>query len=106
MKEKIANKLIYVGAGVGLVLFAFLGLLPGSFVGGVMGLSISGMIFGTPVEPGIISRIIIAISMLLGVMVSGFVFVTAASTLGWLVGTIIDTLRAGKEKEEAKAQIK
>ncbi|MGE5894812.1 MAG: hypothetical protein ACM34I_12205 [bacterium] len=105
MKEKMANKLLYVGAGVGLVLFALFGLMPGSFIGGVMGLSLAGSLFGTPVQPGVMARMIIAISMLLGVLVSGLIFVTATSTIGWLIGTGVDSLTMRKEKEaEQKVQ--
>jgi len=107
MKGTMKDKLLYVGAGVGLVLFAIFGLLPGSFIGGVMGLNISGFLFGTPVEPGVIARVIIAVSMLLGIMVSGLVFVVASSTLGWLIGTSIDALRVGKLREtESEAKTK
>lgn len=107
MKGTMKDKLMYGGAGVGLVLFALFGLLPGSFVGGVMGLNISGLLFGTPVEPGVIARIIIAISMLLGIMVSGLIFVVASSTFGWLLGTAIDALRSGKAREaESEAKTK
>lgn len=104
MKERMTEKMVYIGAGVGLVLFAIFGLLPGSFIGGVMGLSLAGMLFGTPVEPGVFSRIIIAMSMLLGVLVSGLVFVVATSTIGWLAGTAVDAFRIGK-KEEAPAEV-
>lgn len=97
MKERITQKTTYVGAGIGLVLFAIYGLLPGSFLGGVAGLSIAGMLFGTPVEPGIIARMLIAVSMLLGIMVSGLIFLTATSTLGWMIGTAADTLRGTRE---------
>ena len=41
MKDKgYAKKLAYMGAGCGVVLFGVFGLLPGSFLGGVMGLII------------------------------------------------------------------
>jgi len=99
MAEKISNKLMYVGAGVGIVLFAVFGLLPGSFLGGVMGLSLAGTIFGTPVEPGVIARIIIAASMLLGVMVSGLIFIVASSVLGWIVGMAIEAVQSARRKE-------
>ena len=103
MKERITQKTTCLGVGVGLVLFAIYGLLPGSFLGGVAGLSIAGMIFGAPVNPGILSRMVIAISMLLGIMVSGLIFITASSTIAWLVGTAIDTLR-GINKAEITAE--
>ena len=52
------KKLAYMGAGCGVVLFAVFGLLPGSFLGGVMGLNIAGILFGTPVGAGLLPRMI------------------------------------------------
>lgn len=104
MKDRTYTKsLTYIGAGAGAVLFAIFGLLPGSFLGGVMGLNLAGSIFGTPVAAGVVARVIVAASMVLGVMVAGIMFITAASTLGWLIGTAVDGLRAkGRSLEEAK----
>ena len=101
MKEAIAKKTTYIGAGVGLVLFALFGLLPGSFLGGVMGLSVAGAILGTPLTSNVLSRMIVGASMLMGVMVAGIIFVTGSSLAGWLLGTAIDKARA-TEKKEAK----
>jgi hypothetical protein len=98
MKEKFSRKLTYMGAGCGVVLFAIFGLLPGSFLGGVMGLNIAGSLLGTPVTAGIAARLIVAASMVVGVMVSGIMFVTASSLLGWLIGTAVDGLRAEKKE--------
>jgi hypothetical protein len=92
MKEG-AKKGTYIGIGAGLVLFAVIGLLPGSFLGGVIGLNIAGAIFGTPVSSQILPRLIVGVSMLLGVVITGVVFVTASGILGWLIGTAIDHLR-------------
>lgn len=98
MKSKeYAKKLAYMGAGCGVVLFAIFGLLPGSFLGGVMGLNVAGTILGTPVISGMLTRIIVAASMIVGVMVSGVMFVTASSTTGWLIGTVIDALMIEKK---------
>ncbi len=95
MKDRTYTKsLTYIGAGAGVVLFAVFGLLPGSFLGGVMGLNLAGSIMGTPVAAGVVARLIVAASMVVGVMVSGIMFITAASTLGWLLGTAVDALRA------------
>ncbi|PIP71420.1 MAG: hypothetical protein COZ31_09420 [Nitrospirae bacterium CG_4_10_14_3_um_filter_44_29] len=88
---------LYIGAGAGLVLFAIIGLLPGSFIGGVIGLNIAGSIFGTPVSSAVLPRIIVGASMVLGILVSGLVFVTGTSLLGWLAGHAIDAIRVGKE---------
>ncbi len=101
MKEG-ARRGLYIGIGAGLVLFAIIGLLPGSFLGGVIGLNIAGMIFGTPVTASIFPRLIVGVFMLFGVMVSGLVFVIGCGTLGWLLGTVVDHLRAEKVKEALK----
>jgi hypothetical protein len=99
MKEKTYTKrMAYMGAGCGLVLFAIFGLLPGSFLGGVMGLNIAGTLLGTPVTSGILARMIVAGSMLIGVMVSGIIFITASATAGWLIGTVLDTVTAEKKE--------
>jgi membrane protein YqaA with SNARE-associated domain len=88
-----AKKGIYIGAGAGLILFAILGLLPGSFVGGVLGLNIARSIYGMPLEPALIPRIIVGVSMLLGVLLAGLVFVVGSSIVGWLIGSAIDSIR-------------
>jgi hypothetical protein len=96
MKKEIAKKMAYIGAGAGLVLFAVAGLLPGSFLGGVVGLNIAGSLFGLPVSSALVPRLIVGISMLLGVLVSGVIFMSGATVTGWLIGYVIDTLTAGK----------
>ncbi len=98
MKDtKYTKKLTYMGAGCGIVLFAIFGLLPGSFLGGVMGLNIAGALLGMPVASGTLSRLIVAASMVAGVMVSGIIFITASSLAGWLIGTVADALTAEKK---------
>lgn len=104
MKTKgAARKGAYIGAGAGLVLFALFGLLPGSLIGGAAGINVAGWLFGLPLEPGLISRMIVLMSMLVGVLVSGIVIVTATSTVGWLAGRLMEPSEAGHEAE-AKAQ--
>jgi len=105
MKTMIARKTAYIGAGAGLVLFALFGLMPGSLVGGAMGINIAGWIFGLPLKSGLIARIIVLASMLIGVLVAGIVIVTATSTVGWLVGKVLESGVHAKEgvEEEAKA---
>lgn len=90
MKTTIARKTAYIGAGAGLVLFALFGLMPGSLLGGAMGINIAGWFFGLPLHPGIMSRIIVLVSMLIGVLVAGIVIVMATSTLGWLIGKVLE----------------
>jgi len=99
MKNSMARKGAYIGAGAGLVLFAIFGLLPGSLLGGAAGINIAGWLFGLPLEPGLISRAIVLISMLVGVLVAGIAIVTASSTVGWLVGSLVDSAAAKAHKE-------
>jgi len=105
MKTMIARKTAYIGAGAGLVLFALFGLMPGSLLGGAMGINIAGWLFGLPLKSGLISRIIVLASMLIGVLVSGIAIVTATSAVGWLVGKVLESGARTKEgaREEAKA---
>jgi len=99
MKDnRYARKIAYMGAGCGIVLFAVFGLLPGSFLGGVMGLNIAGSLLGMPVSSGVLSRLIVAASMVVGVMVSGIMFITASSVAGWLIGSVVDALKAEKRE--------
>jgi hypothetical protein len=92
----IAKKGLYAGAVVGLILFAIIGLLPSSFIGGVLGLKIAGHIFGTPLGMELVPRMLVGLSMVLAVLVTGFVFVVGISIIGWLAGTVADTVKAGK----------
>lgn len=102
MKNSMARKGAYLGAGAGLVLFAIFGLLPGSLIGGAAGINVAGWLFGLPLEPGLISRAIVLVSMLVGVLVAGIAIVTATSTLGWLLGRAVDSA-AQKAHKEAEA---
>ena len=91
MKTTIARKTAYLGAGAGLVLFALFGLMPGSLLGGAMGINVAGWLFGLPLEPGILSRAIVLASMLMGILVAGIMIVTATSTIGWIAGKVLES---------------
>lgn len=97
--RNMAKKGLYAGAIVGLMVFALVGLLPSSFIGGVLGLKIAGHIFGTPVGFALLPRIVVGVTMLGGVLVTGLVFVVGVSFVGWLCGVVVDTVKAGKAVE-------
>lgn len=103
MNTTLARNSAYIGAGAGLVLFAIFGLLPGSLLGGAAGIKVAGMCFGLPLEPGILSRSIVLISMLAGVLVSGIAIITASTTAGWLLGSALDSSRSSIPTEKAAA---
>lgn len=95
-KHPLAKKGLYIGAGIGLVLFAIVGLLPSSFIGGVLGLKIAGHIFGLPLGTAVAPRFLVGLFMVLGVLVTGLVFVVGLSLIGWAGGTLVETMRDKK----------
>lgn len=96
LRGQIAKKFGLVGAGIGLTLFALFGLLEGSLIGGVVGLNIVNSVFHAQEEMTLLSRAIIAASMLTGVIVTGIVFVVIGSSVAWAVGYAIGWLSEPK----------
>ena len=92
MHYKWAQAATYIGAGVGLVIFAFFGLLPGSFLGGAIGLNLAGKIFGTPLAPSLFPKIIIASSMAFGAVLFGTVIIFIFAALGGIGGVCLDRM--------------
>ena len=92
MKTTMARKAAYMGAGAGMAAFTLFGLMPGSLLGGAAGIHIAGMVFGLPLESGLIARVIVLACMLVGVLASGIAVVTAATTAGWLIGLTADAV--------------
>ena len=98
MKSTIANKLGFIGAGVGLTLFAVFGLLYGSFLGGVIGLNIVNVVSGGPLASSIIARVIVALGMISGILLSCALFVVGCGAVGWLIGMVIDPVTWARKK--------
>jgi hypothetical protein len=94
MKDKgFSKKFLYMGAACAAVLFAVFGVLPGSCLGGVMGLNVAGILLGLPVTSGKLSTLLVAASMATGVIVSGIIFITAAVSTGWLISRVLDAVK-------------
>jgi len=104
-EKDIAKTGLYAGAGAGMVLFSIIGMLYGSFIGGVVGLNIAGTVFGYPVGPQIASRMLVVASMLFGISVSGIAFTGGLAFVGWGIGYTIESLMAKKTVEQ-EAKIK
>ncbi len=95
---QFSKKGLYAGGIIGIILFAVVGLLPSSFIGGVLGLKIASHIFGVPLGMALVPRIIVGITMVLGVLVTGAIFVVGLSFTGWLCGYLIEVMK-GKKAE-------
>jgi membrane protein DedA with SNARE-associated domain len=97
-----SQKGLYVGTGVGLILFVLVGLLSGSLVGGMIGLKMAGAVFGAPLEGALLARVVVAISMIAGVFASGLIFIGGTGFLGWIAGYLYDALgKTGAEAAQA-----
>ena len=92
MQTKWVQATTYIGAGVGIVVFVLFGLLPGSFLGGAIGLSLSGKIFGTPLASQLFSKIIVAASMAFGAFFSAVAIVFICAALGRCAGSSLGLL--------------
>ncbi len=95
-RSQIAKKSGLVGAGVGLALFALFGLLEGSLIGGTIGLSIVNSLLDGLNNMTLLSRAIVAASMLAGVILAGIVSVVICSSAGWALGYVIGWLSEPK----------
>lgn len=95
-KNEMAKKGLYIGTGMGLVLFVLVGLLPGIFLGGMAGLKLGETLFGTISAGAIMPRLIVAFSMIAGLLMSAVVFIVGSGVLGWTAGFVADAVRAGK----------
>ncbi len=98
MRQTLAAKTALIGAGAGLVLMAVFGILPGSFIGGVIGLNLAGFLTGFPVAAGLLPRVLVAVFMLLGVLVSALMFIAGGAAAGWVLGQTAGMLAPGTVK--------
>lgn len=97
MKMTASKTGTYIGAGIGLALFALVGLLYGSFIGGIVGLHITGQLVGTSAEFGILSRMILAFGVMSGVLLAAVVCVMGSAIIGYLVGYVVDLIHIETE---------
>lgn len=79
----------WIGAGVGFVGFLFTGLLPALVYGGFMGLAIGGVLFGRPVEPQLLMRVMTGGGMLLGVLATMFLYLVIGAASGAGIGALV-----------------
>ncbi len=90
MKRNTSKTFAYIGAGVGLTIFALFGLMYGSFIGGIIGLQINGQLFGAAAEFGILPRIVVSSGVMFGVLLAAVACVAGSSIVCYLIGLVID----------------
>jgi hypothetical protein len=91
-----------VGSGIGLALFLAVALLPAMLYGGYAGLLLAGGIFGTPVEPTILPRMLIVFGMVMGVVAVGSLFAVVGAVAGAAVGALT-SVTVGKPAAQESA---
>lgn len=96
-----AKKGLYVGTGAGIVLFALVGLLPGSFIGGLIGMTIAKWIFGAELLGAVLPRLVVAVGMVAGVVGAAIVFVLGGGMLGYAGGFIAEAITSNRKQAAA-----
>ncbi len=100
--EKPQNKTFaLVGAGVGLVAFLAIALLPAILYGGYAGLLLAGGIVGTPVAPTMLVKGLIVFGMVMGVTGIGSLFAVLGAVAGAAIGALTSSVAPAKQAEAA-----
>jgi hypothetical protein len=88
-----------VGAGIGLVTFLAVALLPAILYGGYGGLLLAGGIVGTPVQPTFLVRALIVFGMVMGVTGIASLFAVMGAVAGAAVGALTGAVAPAKRAE-------
>ncbi len=88
MKNLTVKAGMKIGATLGTLLFAIVGLLPGFYFGGYGAISLLAKITGGAVEPSLFSRIFVVCGMLVGI----FSMLTVSLVVGGLLGSLFGYL--------------
>lgn len=94
MERKKSKTFAYVGAGIGLTLFALFGLMYGSFFGGIIGLQINGQLFESATDFGLLQKLVVLLGVLFGVLLAAITCVAGSSLICYLLGSVIDLFQA------------
>jgi hypothetical protein len=77
-----------VGAGIGLVAFLAVGLLPTLVYGGYAGVILAAGLSGAPVGPALGVKLLIGLGMVLGVLAVAALFTVGGAVVGAAVGAL------------------
>ena len=100
-KGELMKKSGLVGAGCGVAMFAVFGLFQGALIGGAAGLAVARYIFGETtlqiMANELLPRVVVAASMLAGVLASCAFFVVTGAAAGVAGGWLLSLLHAPAE---------
>ena len=92
-----------IGAGIGLIAFLAVALLPALLYGGYAGVLLAGGIFGTPVTASFAVKALIIFGMVLGVTAVAALFAVAGAAAGAAVGALLKVATPEEKKAAEKA---
>ncbi|OFZ15679.1 MAG: hypothetical protein A2X86_16735 [Bdellovibrionales bacterium GWA2_49_15] len=92
---------MYAGLGIGFLAFLGIGLVPGLLYGGYIGLIMAGSIFGMPVEPTLVARLLTGGGMGLGALMALTFFLVVGSLVGTVTGFAIAAVKENRAKSIA-----
>ena len=92
-----------VGAGIGLVAFLAIGLLPTILYGGYAGVLLASAVSGGPVAATFAVRALIVAGMVLGVTSVAALFAVAGAVAGTAVGLLAGGAEGRAEEHEGEA---
>lgn len=81
-----------IGAALGLALFLAIALLPALLYGGYAGVLLAGGIFGSPLQPTLLVRMLIIGGMILGTLAVGSLFTVAGAVFGGGISVLTEVV--------------
>jgi hypothetical protein len=93
-----------VGAGIGLVAFLAIALLPAILYGGYAGLLLAGGIVGTPVQPTFLVKGLIVFGMVMGVTGIASLFAVLGAVAGAAVGALTSSVSPARKAAAAASK--
>ncbi len=96
-----------IGAALGGIVFLVFGIIPGFYFGSYGSLIVLKHLLGSPLEPSVIVRMVVAVGSLLGIVCIASVSIVIGSILGTALGYLVEAITAPSEvKETAEATAK
>ena len=107
-RSELMKKCGLIGSGLGVALFAVFGLLQGALLGGTAGLALANHVFGKTtlvlMANELLPRMILAGSMLAGVIFSCMFFVVTGAAIGVAGGFLMSLVHSPAKSGEFAAQ--